>query len=125
MSITNHMKTLGAPLKNSRNSFGGVREDGAVIIRVWAQDVKGRWVRIYRAVEGDARPGESERAAHIALIRAGARAYAVMGQKDMGTGETKTFDKETVFELTTLRVDEKGHTWAYMASRIPAHQLMA
>ncbi len=35
MSITAMFENLGAPLANSRWSWGGVRQDGAVVLRVW------------------------------------------------------------------------------------------
>jgi hypothetical protein len=40
MSITTLFEKLGAPLANSRWSWGGVREDGSVVLRVWQNDAR-------------------------------------------------------------------------------------
>lgn len=128
MGITSHMKALGAPLKNQNWSWGGVHSTGSVVLMVWAHEVEDkRWVRIYHAKDQDISHGKPERAKHIALIREGAKAYAVMCQQDITAAPAermKAFDKHTVFELTELREDEVGNVWAYMANRIPVSQLM-
>lgn len=124
MSISTHMAALGAPLKNSRWSWGATREDGSVVLRVWQHYVKGRWVSVYRDV-ADNSLGRAERAAHLHDIRNGARAYAVMQLGvDNKSEKLLSFDNRTVFEITALREDPNGEVWAYLGNRIPAHQLM-
>lgn len=79
---------LGAPLVNSRWSWGAVRpSDGAVVLRVWqdpdnVRTHNGReFVRIWRERPPSAEPmshGARERLRHVDLIRGGARCYLIM-----------------------------------------------
>jgi hypothetical protein len=85
MSITTLFKRLGAPLANSRWSWGGVKEDGSVVLRVWQDEAKrtseGTWMRITAHREFANNPndlGYAERCRHVELIRAGAPCYLVI-----------------------------------------------
>lgn len=85
MSITRLFDRLGAPLANSRWSWGAHRpSDGAVFLRVW-QDLKVveagliyAMVESKRPVWGPSKPGYQERLRHLEMLRNGARCYLIM-----------------------------------------------
>ena len=77
---------LGAPLNNVQWSWGALRSDGTLFLRVWQDETKQmndgrRFVRLanHRAYQGAATNlGYSERLAHLEALREGAAAYAVI-----------------------------------------------
>jgi hypothetical protein len=77
---------LGAPLTNSRWSWGAVRpEDGAVFLRVWQDRMQthdgSQFVQITnhaRFRNGPANCGYRERLKHVELIRGGAPRYLIV-----------------------------------------------
>ena len=76
MSQAELFETLGAPLKNVRWSWGGVRKsDGAVFLRVWQDGTKkinGKryiWISVESPLGNDL--GENERMDHLKLVQAG------------------------------------------------------
>lgn len=78
---------LGAPLVNPRWSWGAVRKsDGAVILRVWEDNVQTRNGREFVRVARERPPshplshGARERLKHLELIRAGTPCYLIMCQ---------------------------------------------
>jgi len=86
MSQARFFEFLGAPLRNTRWSWGAVRpKDGAVILREWKDHIfeRGgeRYARVWWLAAG--RPparelGARERLAHLDRIRAGAAGYIVV-----------------------------------------------
>ncbi len=74
MAISDYFKRLGAPLVNIRKSWGAVRDDSAVVLRVW-QDRTSRhderlFVQLshfekYRDDRGSESFGYTERLQHI------------------------------------------------------------
>lgn len=85
MSQAELFETLGAPLKNVRWSWGGVRKsDGAVFLRVWQDGTKkinGKryiWISVENPLGNDL--GENERMDHLKLVQAGHPCYLVMCQ---------------------------------------------
>ncbi|WP_312301400.1 hypothetical protein [Stutzerimonas nitrititolerans] len=80
MSLTQFFAKIGAPLKNPRWSWGGVREDGTVILRVW-QDRKIKHEgahymqlsHLQKYGEGQDNLGYMERLEHIKFIQSGAK----------------------------------------------------
>ena len=74
----------GVKLENDRGSWGGSRDDGTLVLQVWADDFKkqasGKWIVQIGYPEWDdpavsaherSRPGSKERERHIAAIRSG------------------------------------------------------
>ncbi|WP_338126449.1 hypothetical protein [Pseudomonas luteola] len=107
MSLTQFFEKIGAPLKNPRWSWGAVREDGTVILRVW-QDRKIKHdgshymqlSHLQKYGEGQDNLGYMERLDHIQLIKSGAKCYMVMClAKDPKTSprEILSFNKSKLF----------------------------
>jgi hypothetical protein len=146
MSISSLFRALGAPLSNTRWSWGAQRaSDGAVFLRVW-QDLKfmtdGLSYYMVDARSKDDRhsPGHPERTRHVDSVRAGASCYLVMcTAKDVETSprEISDFNAEEVFigvEVLDTPADfafppntgphvrrsaENGATWILRGSRLP------
>ena len=106
MKITKFFEALGAPLRNSRWSWGAVRSDGAVILRVWEDQVErfdgSAWVRVGRRKPAPPRElGRRERLAQIELINKGAACFVVMCKardiKPNGPREILSFNDEQLF----------------------------
>lgn len=84
MSISSLFRDLGAPLRNTRWSWGSVHpESGTVFLRVWQDEVRkvsGREVvRLTNRerFEGTSSLGYAERRRHIDLLRQGAPGYLI------------------------------------------------
>lgn len=134
MSISEFFNSLGAPLANYRRSWGSVRRDGAVFLRVWQDGTTRRDGKFLVQVThlekyGDGRGrdnfGYAERLAHVDLIRKGARAYFVMClAKDESVHdaprEIKSFNCKEVFVGGTAHVID-GDTWLEIVDRLPAN----
>src|SRR4051794_24193841 len=82
MSLTELFQKFGAPLANSRWSWGSVRPDGTVFLRVWADEMRsadgGRYVRlINRGAYADTPDnlGFAERCEHVERLANGAPGY--------------------------------------------------
>lgn len=132
MTQSEFFKCLGAPLANSRWSWGGSREDGAVVLRVW-QDRKrkhdGRWYmmlthhsKYQHALDN---LGYRERNEHVARVRSGSACYMVMCRAVDVTATPRkvlSFDQKDVFVGGAL-IDLEGDVWIEMTSRIPASTL--
>jgi hypothetical protein len=85
MSISKLFEKIGAPLANVRWSWGGVRSDDAVVLRVWQNETKRRdgklWAQLTHHQEFVGREkdlGYQERNRHVGLIAAGSACYLVM-----------------------------------------------
>ncbi|AXA83673.1 hypothetical protein DCD74_02295 [Lysobacter oculi] len=133
MSLAKFFDSIGAPLANTRWSWGAVRNDGAVALRVW-QDGTARkdgklLVQITHLEKyGDGRGrdnlGYAERLAHVELIRNGAKTYFVMCRaKDPSVHDAPrqiaSFnDKEIFIGGPVLTID--GETWVEIVDRVPA-----
>lgn len=127
MSITALFEKLGAPLANSRWSWGGVREDGSVVLRVWQNETKRIGGRLHMRlthqeifVGREDNLGYQERNRHAEQIRAGARCYMVMCEpKSTQTEprEIKDFNEREVFVAGEV-VEHEGDLWAPLAARL-------
>lgn len=80
--ISDHYMSLGAKLRNNRNSWGAVRDgDGAVFLSVWrdeARTIDGK--SYYQVLRGQPRKignGYRERVAHLEQVRQGAPCYLI------------------------------------------------
>ena len=133
MSLTAYFERLGAPLKNSRWSWGAVRDsDGAIFLRVW-QDQKIRvnsktfmMVSHHAAYVGnEGSPGYRERLQHLELLRAGRPVYMIMclvEDSDASPRIIKSFNKNDVFIGGQL-IEHDGDTWLELADRIDSRSI--
>jgi hypothetical protein len=133
MTQTQMFKRLGAPLANSRWSWGSVRlEDDAVFLRVW-QDRKikhgGRWFMMVTHHEkylGDEdNLGYQERLEHVEKIRAGARCFMIMCLAEDMTAAPRTiksFNSDEVFVGGKV-IELNGDTWVEMENRKPVNSV--
>ena len=130
MSITAMFEKLGAPLANSRWSWGGVRQDGTVVLRVWQNEtrrINGQThIRLTHHVAFVGREdnlGYQERLQQLAQIRDGAKCYMVMCEP-RNTQEVprviKAFNEREVFRAGEL-VEHEGDLWAPIAARESIH----
>lgn len=130
MSISNLFERVGAPLTNIRWSWGAVRQDGAIVLRVWQNETQRfngqTYIRLthhqaFVGKEGDM--GYQERLRHMAQIQAGAKCYMVMCEP-RDTKEVprviKAFNERELF-LAGEIVDLAGDLWAPLAARELIH----
>ena len=132
MSLTDFFKRLGAPVANSRWSWGGVRADGSVVLRVWQDEtiapVNKRYARLTRheAFAGnESNLGYQERLKHIALIQGGAKSYMVMCLAvDVNAAPRKihSHNEKDVFVGGEL-IEHDNNYWLEMADRVPVSQV--
>ena len=133
MSISSLFARLGAPLANSRWSWGAVRSfDGAVFLRVW-QDHKfiedGRMhMQVDRHTPDEIGSlGLQERLAHIARIRAGAPCFMVMCRAqdiDVVPRKIQDFDDVDLFVGGDI-VERNGAIWIQVTGRKPVDSVVA
>lgn len=130
VSISELFDQVGAPLANIRWSWGGVRQDGAVVLRVWQNEsrtINGRThiqITHHQAFVGKEDDlGYQERLRHIEQIRTGAACYLVMCEP-RSTQEVprviKQFNEREFFRAGDL-VAEDGDYWAPLVSREPIY----
>lgn len=130
-SLTDFFKLLGAPLVNSRWSWGAQRpSDGAVFLRVW-QDLKRfegeqRFMLLDRHGNGNdpeasSNLGYQERRRHIEEIRAGKRCYLVMciaKDTEARPRAVREFHDEDIFVGGKIVQDHSG-VWIEVVARQP------
>lgn len=131
LSMAGFFKLLGAPLHNTRWSWGAVRpKDGTVFLRVWKDRVEvrngTRYVEITPPPQRDVRrhPGKSERHRHVDLVRAGARCFLIVCAAVDARDTPRTigeFEQDVVFPggRTELR---EGAWWIEMLDGVPVHE---
>ena len=117
---------LGAPLANIRWSWGGVRSDGAVFLRVWQNETQRRdgnlWVQLthHREFVGNERDlGYQERNHHVELVRAGAPCYMIMCEaRDITKVPRviKSFNERELFVADEF-AEHEGDTWVIVKRR--------
>ncbi|MNB77590.1 hypothetical protein PS726_01829 [Pseudomonas fluorescens] len=119
MNLTQFFAKIGAPLKNPRWSWGGIREDGTVVLRVW-QDRKIKHdgahymqlSHLQKYSEGQDNLGYMERLDHINRIKDGARCYLVIclaKDPDSSPREIRSFNKNNLF--LGGKLVEIDHDW--------------
>lgn len=130
MCISELFQRVGAPLANIRRSWGGVRQDGAVVLRVWQNETRRidgqTYIQLthHQAFVGNEDDlGYRERLRHMAQIQAGAACYLVMCEP-RSTYEVprviKAFNERELFRAGDL-VEQDGDLWVPLASREPIH----
>lgn len=130
MSISALFEQVGAPLTNIRWSWGAVRQDGAIVLRVWqneTQRINGRtYIQLthhqaFVGKEGDR--GYQERLRHVEQIQDGAKCYLVMCEP-MDVKEIprhiKAFNERELF-LAGEIVELAGDFWVPLAARELIH----
>ena len=132
MTQTQFFEWLGAPLVNTRWSWGSVRDDGVVFLRAWQDEtikIDGKryiWVVQHSAfVDDQSNLGYQERIRHVDMVRAGAKCYIVMVEADpakLPARIIKSFDSDDVFEVGSLR-EHDGGEWIELVGRIAATQV--
>src|SRR5687768_5825819 len=121
MSISDFFKKLGAPLKNTRWSWGAIRPaDEAVFLRVWQDRKIVRERVIYMMVthhekyaNDEAALGYQERMQHVSKLRAGSRCYMVMclaKNPNASPRKIRSFDHDRIFVGGSL-VEHDGDTY--------------
>jgi hypothetical protein len=135
MTQTQYFKWLGAPLVNPRWSWGSVRSDETVFLRVWQDEtLKHEDKRYYMRVtkheafaQDQDNLGYQERLKHIELVRKGAKCYLVMCEANpekLPEREIKDFNANEVFLAGTL-IELNGDFWLEYTSRIPSRTIRA
>lgn len=133
-SITQYFSALKAPLRMMRQSWGGVRDDGAVFLRVWqdrCQTQDGvRYVQLTHLEKygGDSSNfGYNERKTHVEMIRGSAPCYLVMclaKDTEARLREIKSFNKDIIFVGGALKqFDEEW--WIELSGKVESHKLMS
>lgn len=132
MVLSKFFEVLGAPLANVRWSWGSIRSDGAIVLRVWQDRTMRHNGALYVQLThlekyGDDRGadslGYSERLKHVQLLRSGAKGYLVMclaKDPDASPREIKSFNRKEVFVGGQL-AEIDGDAWIELAGRVPAN----
>ncbi|MDA0910215.1 MAG: hypothetical protein O2809_01470 [Proteobacteria bacterium] len=133
MSLSKLFEKIGSPLKNNRWSWGAVRKDGTVFLRVWQDEketVDGKKVfrvtnhQKYINMQDDL--GYKERLEHIELILKGAaQVYLVMCKaKDENAvpRAIESYNKKDLFVGGSI-IDFNGDKWVEMCKRIPISEI--
>jgi hypothetical protein len=126
VTIDTFFEALGAPLRNVRWSWGAVRPDGAIVLRVWKEQVQTRDGRAYAQIwkHGRTKPtdlGRRERFEHVTKIEHGAPCFLIMCEAvDMSAKprQIRTFDEELVPGGTFKWIE--GHGFIEMLPPVPA-----
>ena len=127
-------KLLGAPLVNSRWSWGAVRKsDGAVFLRVWRDRTRDHnGVRLVQITHNEEQPeeqtnlGHRERLEHFACIRDGAQCYLIMCEAaDVNEmpRKVKAFDTANVYPGGAL-IQFDDNWWIEVRPGIPIENAM-
>ena len=131
MSLTDFFESLGAPLANNRWSWGAVREDGCVFLRVWQDGTSRKDGKLLVQVThlekyGDGRGrdnlGYAERLGHVDMIRKGAKSYLVMClAQDPSVHDSprviKSFNSKDLFVGGPLH-EIDGDSWVEIVDRV-------
>lgn len=106
-SISKFMEKLGAPLLVTRQSWGGVRGDGTIVLRVWQHRRvwhEGQLCMSIDRSDSNEGYGRRERRGHIARIEAGAPCLMVMQQDtEKNNKRTEDFNDRELFVGGKLR----------------------
>ncbi|AUG01402.1 hypothetical protein CXQ81_12570 [Pseudomonas sp. 09C 129] len=131
-SITQFFSALKAPPRIVRQSWGAVREDGAVFLRVWQDRCEThdgvRYVQLTHLEKygsDSSNFGYSERRAHVEMIRKGAPCYLVMclaKDTEASPRDIKSFN-DTIFVGGVLKQFDQDW-WIELAGRVESHKLM-
>ena len=128
MSITSFFEQLGAPLANARWSWGGVTQNGKVVLRTWQDEIEqidnSRYMRVTRhAVFAHdlGNLGYQERLRQLELIQSGSASMMVMCLAvDVAAipRDILSYDRRDLFVGGKLQLID-GDLWLQMVARIP------
>jgi hypothetical protein len=128
MSISEMFAKVGAPLVNIRWSWGGMRPDGAVFLRVWQNETKRRdgntWAQLTHHQEFLGREkdlGYQERNRHVDCVLSGAPCFLVMCEaRDLNEVPRviKSFNERELF-VAGAHTEYEGDTWVMISARKP------
>ena len=129
MTQTQYFEWLGAPLVNTRWSWGAVRSDGVIFLRAWQDETSiidgKRHILVAQHlsfVDDQSNLGYRERMVHVELIRQGAKCFIVMVEADLAllpTRVIKDFNSDEVFSTGLIR-QNGGDEWIELRQRVPA-----
>lgn len=132
MTQTEMFEWLGSPLANNRWSWGSIRSDGVIFLRVWQDEIRAHnnksVVRVTKHAKFADRPsnlGYKERLHHLDLVKNGAKCYMIMCEaKDPFAPKRviKSFNTAELF-LASAAVDIDGDTWLELAERVSANNI--
>ena len=132
MTQSEFFKRLGAPLKNTRWSWGALRTGGALVLRVWedrTREFDGRRFAMLthhsKYANNQGHPGYKERNRHVEEVHASTCCYMVMCQvKDVAATprQIRSFDQDNVYLGGTL-LECEGDLWIEIVRPIPAAEL--
>jgi hypothetical protein len=130
MSISAMFEQLGAPLANIRWSWGGIRPDGTVVLRVWQNETKRIDSRTHiqlthrkTFVGRENNLGYQERLAQVERVRSGVKCHMIMCiPKDTKTEprEIKRFIECEIFVAGDV-IEHDGDYWVPIAARESIH----
>ena len=116
--------SLGAPLRNTRWSWGAVSPSGHIYLRVWHDDfqtVQGlRCVRVVYPSRPSRSHGYSERQRHLRMIQSGAKAFGVIQtaiDPEESPRRIKSFDPTELMIGGELLENPDGFIWLEDAGR--------
>ena len=128
MTQSDYFELLGSPLHNTRWSWGSIRHDGTVFLRVWQDESRkhenSRYIRItnHEKFSNDQNNlGYQERVGHVELIRKGAKCIMIMCVADpdsLPQRVVKNFNSDEVF-LGGKTIQLDGDTWIELGARVP------
>lgn len=132
-SLTDLFARFGAPLANSRWSWGSVRPDGTVFLRVWTDEMKSvegrRYVRLINRrayADADDNLGYVERSEHVRMLTDGAAGYAILcraAEPRARSREIVSFDAQTAFRLGDIAVFD-GDEWGEVVERVAVRAII-
>jgi len=132
MTQSEFFRSLGAPLRNSRWSWGAYRTDGSLVLRIWKDRIRefdGRSFAMLthhsRYAHNQGNPGYKERNRHVEEIRGGTRCYMVICQvEDIAATprQIRSFEQGSVY-LGGNVLECEGDWWIEIAKPIPAAEL--
>ena len=131
VNMTEFFATLGAPLVNSRWSWGAVRpDDKSVFLREWQDRIRSHEGTHFVQVEHNRHPGnnhgQQERLDHVRRIREGAPCYLIMCEAEdttMRPRRVRTFNTTEVFPGGRI-VELEGESWVELLPPVSVEELV-
>jgi hypothetical protein len=126
MSLTELFKKVDAPLANQRWSWGALRSDGSVVLRVWQdrkEKINDKWHMMIahheKYTDNEDSLGYQERLSHIEAIKAGAKCYMIMclaKDVDASPRTIKSFNEKDIFVGGEV-IEHQNNTYVELADR--------
>jgi hypothetical protein len=124
--ISDLFRILKAPLKSVRWSWGSVRPDGTVVLRVSQDGWTSKGICIMAPDWKPGTNGYNERLEHIELIKAGAPVYAIMCEMlppaPDGGERIKAFGDRDVWSC--IKWHEDDSFYIVPDARVPVYQIV-